>query len=65
VSITTDVTSHFKHAEGVGAVACPPTGDGIHCAGEEKEESEDGHRHAKEEEPEREMPTPAYMRGVV
>jgi len=46
----------------MGSVACPPTRDGIRCASEEEEESEDGHRHAKKEEPEREMPAPVYVR---
>ena len=64
MSSTTDVASNFEHAQGMGAVACPPTRDGIHCASEEKEESEDGHGHAKKEEPEREMPAPVYARVV-
>jgi len=36
-----------------------PTGDGIYGAGGEKEESQDGHRRAKKEEPEGELPTTA------
>ena len=53
---TIDVAGDLEHVKGMGAVACPPTGDGIYSAGEEKEESKDGHRRAKKEEPERELP---------
>jgi hypothetical protein len=40
----------------MGAIARPPSGGGIYGAGEEKEEGKDGHRRAKNEEPEGEMP---------
>jgi hypothetical protein len=60
VSSTIDVASDPKHAEGRGVVAWTPTREGTYGAGEEKQESKDGHSHAKEEEPEREMPATVY-----
>lgn len=59
LSGTIDVAGDLEHVKGMGAVARPPTGDGIYGAGEEKEESKDGHRRAKKEEPEGELPTTA------
>jgi hypothetical protein len=54
---TINVFGDLEHVKGMGAVARPPIGDGIYGAGEEKEESQDGRRRAKKEEPEGELPT--------
>jgi hypothetical protein len=59
LSGTIDVAGDLEHVKGMGAVAHPPTGGRIYSAGEEKEESQDGHRRAKKEEPEGELPTTA------